>query len=59
MTLHRPTKAEHDRTSHAEKDALIRTLYDGFGDLQRRVEELKGQRKKTCRNSSKPPSRMV
>jgi transposase len=56
MTLHRPTQAELDRMSHAEKDALIMTLFDGFGDLQRRVEELEGQRKKTSRNSSKPPS---
>ncbi|MFE8031898.1 DUF6444 domain-containing protein [Thiohalocapsa marina] len=56
MTLHRPTQADLDRMSHAEKDALIMTLFDGFGDLQRRVEDLEGQRQKTSRNSSKPPS---
>ncbi len=51
MTLHRPTQAELDRMTHAEKDALIMILFDGFSDLQRRVDELEGQRKKTSRNS--------
>jgi transposase len=51
--LHSP---DLDRMSHAEKDALIMTLFDGFGDLRRRVEDLEGQRQRSSRNSSKPPS---
>lgn len=56
MTLQRPTQAELDCMSRAEKDALILTLFDGFSDLQHRVGELEGQPKKTSRNSSKPPT---
>lgn len=56
MTLHRTTQAQLDRISHVEIDVLIMALFDGFSDLQLPVDELECQRKKTSRNSSKPPS---
>ena len=54
--LNRPTQTDLDRISHAEKDALILSLFDvqeGFG---RRLKELEGKVEKTSKNSSKPPS---
>ena len=54
--LSRPTQAELDRMSHAEKDALIAALFDLLGQHERRLSELESQVKKTSRNSSQPPS---
>jgi transposase len=54
--LSRPTQAELDRMSHAEKDALIAALFDLLGQHERRLRELESQVKKTRRNSSQPPS---
>jgi transposase len=54
--LSRPTQAELDRMSHAEKDALIAALFDLVGQHERRLRELESQVKKTSRNSSQPPS---
>ena len=56
MKLQRPTQAELDRMSHAEKDALILQLFAALEMLQRRVDALEGQVNKNSRNSSKPPS---
>lgn len=54
--LKRPTQADLDRMSHAEKDALILSLFDVLEGLMRRLEALEGKVEKTSRNSSKPPS---
>jgi transposase len=56
MKLQRPTQAELDRMSHAEKDALILKLFDLLEGLERRLKELEEKVEKTSRNSSKPPS---
>ena len=42
--------------SHAEKDALILSLFDVLEGFGRRLKELEGKVEKTSRNSSKPPS---
>ena len=54
--LTRPTQAELERMSHAEKDALILVLFDLLGRHEQRLSELETLVKKTSRNSSKPPS---
>ncbi|MBD2463062.1 IS66 family transposase [Oscillatoria sp. FACHB-1407] len=47
-----------DGLSHAEKDALIRGLWQELQSLRAEVEKLKQKRvKKTSRNSSLPPSK--
>ncbi len=47
-----------DGLSHAEKDALIRGLWQEQQRLRAEVEKLKQKRvKKTARNSSLPPSK--
>ncbi len=42
--------------SHAEKDALVVSLFDVLEEFGRRLKELEGKVEKTSRNSSKPPS---
>jgi transposase len=54
--LKRPTQTDLDRMSHAEKDALILSLFDVLEEFGRRLKELEGKVEKTSRNSSKPPS---
>jgi transposase len=54
--LNRPTQTDLDRMSHAEKDALILSLFDVLEGFGRRLKELEGKVEKTSRNSSKPPS---
>ena len=56
MKLQRPTQAELDCMSHAEKDALILKLFDVLEDLERRLKAIEEKVEKTSRNSSKPPS---
>lgn len=56
MKLQRPTQAELDRMSHAEKDALIFKLFDLLEGLERRLKAIEEKVEKTSRNSSKPPS---
>ena len=56
MKLQRPTQAELDRMSHAEKDALILKLFDVLEDLERRLKAIEEKVEKTSRNSSQPPS---
>ena len=56
MNLQRPTQADLNRMSHAEKDALIRLLFDAVVSLEGRLKELEGRVEKTSRNSSQPPS---
>lgn len=56
MKLQRPTQAELDRMSHAEKDALILKLFDLLEGLERRLKSIEEKVEKTSRNSSKPPS---
>ena len=47
-----------DGLSHAEKDALIRALWQDHQQLRAEVEKLKQKRvKKTSRNSNLPPSK--
>lgn len=54
--LRRPSQAELDRMSPAEKDALILELFDLLENLEKRLEKIEGNVEKTSRNSSKPPS---
>ena len=54
--LPRPSQAELDRMSHAEKDALILKLSDRLEGYERRLSELEQKIEKTSRNSSQPPS---
>jgi len=54
--LKRPTQTDLDRMSHAEKDALILSLFDVLEEFGRRLKELEGKVEKTSRNSGKPPS---
>jgi transposase len=54
--LRRPSQAELDGMSHAEKDALILRLFDLLEGLEKRLRELERKVEKTSRNSSKPPS---
>ncbi len=54
--LNRPTQTDLDRMSHAEKDALILSLFDVLEEFGRRLKELEGKVEKTSQNSSKPPS---
>jgi len=54
--LKRLTQTDLDRMSHAEKDALILSLFDVLEEFGRRLKELEGKVEKTSRNSSKPPS---
>jgi transposase len=56
MKLQRPSQAELDCMSHAEKDALILKLFDVLEDLERRLKAIEEKVEKTSRNSSKPPS---
>lgn len=56
MNLQRPSQADLDRMSHAEKDTLILQLFDVVEGLERRLRELESKVEKTSRNSSKPPS---
>jgi hypothetical protein len=39
--------------SHAEKDALIRLLFEAVVSLESRLKELEGRVEKTSRNSSR------
>ncbi|MEI7995197.1 MAG: DUF6444 domain-containing protein [Methylococcaceae bacterium] len=55
-TLSRPSQAELDAMSHAEKDALIAKLFDWLEQLEARLEQLENKTVKNSRNSSKPPS---
>lgn len=54
--LTRPTPAELDSMSHAEKDALILGLFDVLARYEQRLREVEGKVEKTSRNSSQPPS---
>ena len=54
--LTRPTPAELDSMSHAEKDALILGLFDVLARYEQRLSEVEGKVEKTSRNSSQPPS---
>lgn len=54
--LPRPSQAELDRMSQAEKDALILKLFDRLEGYERRLSELEQKIEKTSRNSSQPPS---
>lgn len=54
--LHRPSQAELDLMSQAEKDALIMELFDLLERLEKRLAEVERKVGKTSRNSSKPPS---
>lgn len=56
MNLQRPTQADLDGMSHAEKDALIWLLFEAVVSLESRLKELEERVEKTSRNSSKPPS---
>ena len=56
MNLQRPTQADLDSMSHAEKDALIWLLFEAVASLESRLKELEERVEKTSRNSSKPPS---
>ncbi len=55
-TLKRPTQAELDLMSHAEKDALIFQLFDWLEVLESRLTKLENRIDKNSANSSKPPS---
>ena len=54
--LRRPSQAELDLMSHAEKDALILKLFDLLEGLEKRLAEVERKVEKTSRNSSRPPS---
>lgn len=54
--LIRPTQAELDSMSHAEKDALILGLFDLLARYEQRLSEVERKVEKTSQNSSKPPS---
>ena len=55
-TLKRPTQADLDAMSHAEKDALIFKLFDIIEQFNDRITVLENRAKKNSHNSSKPPS---
>ena len=55
-TLSRPSQAELDAMSHAEKDALIIKLFDWLEQLEARLAQLENKTVKNSRNSSQPPS---
>jgi hypothetical protein len=46
LELSRPTQAELDRMSHAEKDALIAALFDLLGQHERRASTNSGRTRK-------------
>ena len=54
--LRRPTQADLNQMSHAEKDGLILRLFDVLEGLERGVVKEEQKVEKTSRNSSKPPS---
>ena len=54
--LKRPTQAELDVMSHAEKDALIFLLFDWLAEHENRLAKLEHKIDKNSTNSSKPPS---
>lgn len=54
--LQRPTPAELDQMSAAEKDALILKLFDLLEMLEKRLAEVEKKVEKNSRNSGKPPS---
>ena len=54
--LKRPSQAEVDAMSHADKDALILVLFDMLGRHEQYLKDLKSKVEKTSRISSKPPS---
>lgn len=56
MKFHRPSQADLDRMSHAEKDALIFQLFDLLAGLEQRLGDVEAKIEKTSRNSSQPPS---
>ena len=56
MKLTRPTQADLNEMSHADKDAFILFLFDAFEQLKKRADELENTVKKTSRNSGIPPS---
>ena len=56
LKLRRPTPAELNQMSHAEKDALILRLFDLLEGLEKRLAEVERKVEKTSRNSSRPPS---
>lgn len=56
MKLTRPTQIELDKMSHAQKDTLIFSLFDLLEQLEKRLQAVEQQVKKSSRNSSKPPS---
>lgn len=56
IKLSRPSQAELDGMSCAEKDALIFRLFELLEDYERRLREVERKAEKTSRNSSKPPS---
>ena len=56
MKLQRPTQAELDGMTHAQKDALIMQLFDALETLSARLAALEAKVEKNSRNSSKPPS---
>jgi transposase len=55
-TLSRPSQAELDAMSHAEKDGLILKLFDWLEQMEARLKEVEKKTVKDSRNSSKPPS---
>lgn len=56
LKLSRPTPAELNEMSPAEKDVLILKLFDLLESLEKRLAEVEGKVEKTSRNSSQPPS---
>jgi transposase len=54
--LIRPTQAELDSMSPAEKDALMLWLFDVLARYEQRLRDREGKVEKTSQNSSKPPS---
>lgn len=54
--LQRPTPAELDQMSAAEKDVLILKLFDLLEVLEKRLAEVEKTVEKNSRNSGKPPS---
>jgi transposase len=56
IKLPRPTPAELNQMSHAEKDALFTRVFDLLESMAKRLEELEGRVEKNSSNSGKPPS---
>lgn len=56
IKLRRPSQAELNAMSPAEKDALIFKLFDLLEEMGRRLGEVERKVEKNSRNSSKPPS---